>query len=93
MQCPLPAIPTAPPHPGSSSSSYYSGLLTNTNINNRDIDDDERPYEIVDLKEMAAHQQQMHSSNVQTHLLKYDKHCDVVEGTISSDYVWNFQFN
>ncbi|XP_041772433.1 uncharacterized protein LOC121593805 [Anopheles merus] len=96
MNCPLPAIPTGS-HSASggasgSGSAYYSGLLNNANMT-RAEDEDERPYEIVDLKEMSSphknHNVQSHFLNETNNLLTIEKHSETLpEGTISaSDYV------
>ncbi|XP_058123195.1 uncharacterized protein LOC131294258 [Anopheles ziemanni] len=97
MNCPLPAIPTGS-HSASgggasgSGSAYYSGLLNNANMAAGE-DEDERPYEIVDLKEMSSphktHNVQSHLLNETNNLLTIEKHSEALpEGTISaSDYV------
>uniref|UniRef100_A0A182J743 Uncharacterized protein n=1 Tax=Anopheles atroparvus TaxID=41427 RepID=A0A182J743_ANOAO len=96
MNCPLPAIPTGS-HSASggasgSGSAYYSGLLNNANMAAGE-DEDERPYEIVDLKEMSSphknHNVQSHFLNETNNLLTIEKHSEALpEGTISaSDYV------
>uniref|UniRef100_A0A8W7PVK8 Uncharacterized protein n=1 Tax=Anopheles coluzzii TaxID=1518534 RepID=A0A8W7PVK8_ANOCL len=75
-----------------SGSAYYSGLLNNANMT-RAEDEDERPYEIVDLKEMSSphknHNVQSHFLNETNNLLTIEKHSETLpEGTISaSDYV------
>ncbi|XP_065074088.1 uncharacterized protein LOC135698130 isoform X2 [Ochlerotatus camptorhynchus] len=94
MNCPLPAIPTGSHSGGASGSgsAYYSGLLNSANMP-RDEDEDERPYEIVDLKEMSSphksHNVQSHFLNETNNLLTIEKHSEgLPEGTISaSDYV------
>ncbi|KXJ77110.1 hypothetical protein RP20_CCG008316 [Aedes albopictus] len=94
MNCPLPAIPTGTHSGGASGSgsAYYSGLLNSANMPG-DEDEDERPYEIVDLKEMSSphksHNVQSHFLNETNNLLTIEKHSeDLPEGTISaSDYV------
>uniref|UniRef100_A0A182QGF2 Uncharacterized protein n=1 Tax=Anopheles farauti TaxID=69004 RepID=A0A182QGF2_9DIPT len=96
MSCPLPAIP-AGSHSASggasgSGSAYYSGLLNNGNMAGAE-DEDERPYEIVDLKEMSSPHKnpnvQSHFLNETNNLLTIEKHSEALpEGTISaSDYV------
>uniref|UniRef100_A0A182YBS9 Uncharacterized protein n=1 Tax=Anopheles stephensi TaxID=30069 RepID=A0A182YBS9_ANOST len=96
MNCPLPAIPTGSHSAGGgasgSGSAYYSGLLNNANMAGGE-DEDERPYEIVDLKEMSSphknHNVQSHFLNETNNLLTIEKHSETLpEGTISaSDYV------
>nr|XP_029713852.1 uncharacterized protein LOC109412501 isoform X2 [Aedes albopictus] len=94
MNCPLPAIPTGTHSGGASGSgsAYYSGLLNSANMPG-DEDEDERPYEIVDLKEMSSphksHNVQSHFLNETNNLLTIEKHSEgLPEGTISaSDYV------
>ncbi|XP_062544144.1 uncharacterized protein LOC134211366 isoform X2 [Armigeres subalbatus] len=94
MNCPLPAIPTGTHSGGASGSgsAYYSGLLNSANMPG-DEDEDERPYEIVDLKEMSSphksHNVQSHFLNETNNLLTIEKHSESLpEGTISaSDYV------
>ncbi|XP_055620924.1 uncharacterized protein LOC129765090 isoform X2 [Toxorhynchites rutilus septentrionalis] len=94
MNCPLPAIPTGSHSGGASGSgsAYYSGLLNSANMP-RDEDEDERPYEIVDLKEMSSphksHNVQSHLLNETNNLLTIENHPESLpEGTISaSDYV------
>ncbi|XP_058456238.1 uncharacterized protein LOC131433707 isoform X3 [Malaya genurostris] len=94
MNCPLPAIPTGSHSGGASGSgsAYYSGLLNSADMPG-DEDEDERPYEIVDLKEMSSphksHNVQSHFLNETNNLLTIEKHSEgLPEGTISaSDYV------
>lgn len=94
MNCPLPAIPTGSHSGGASGSgsAYYSGLLNSANMPGEE-DEDERPYEIVDLKEMSSphksHNVQSHFLNETNNLLTIEKHSEgLPEGTISaSDYV------
>lgn len=75
-----------------SGSAYYSGLLNNANMAGEE-DEDERPYEIVDLKEMSSPHKnpnvQSHFLNETNNLLTIEKHSEALpEGTISaSDYV------
>ncbi|XP_058067217.1 uncharacterized protein LOC131216679 isoform X2 [Anopheles bellator] len=96
MNCPLPAIPTslhsATGGASGSGSAYYSGLLNNVNIAGEE-DEDERPYEIVDLKEISSPHKnpnvQSYFLNETNNLLTIEKQSDAMpEGTISaSDYV------